>query len=200
MVHASYTLVLASSSPRRRELIENLKLPYEVTASHVDESTPEGTAPSDIVEMLSVRKAEAVASLLSAGEAGKRIVIGSDTIVVLDGEVLGKPEDEEDAFRMLSRLQGRSHQVYTGICCIAVDTGQREVAHRITEVEMKNLSGDRIRSYIATGEPSDKAGSYGIQGIGATLIEKINGDYFNVVGLPVALLSDMLERFGVEVL
>ena len=134
------------------------------------------------------------------GRGQDAIIVGSDTVVVLDQEILGKPVDEADAARMLSRLQGREHRVFTGIACIDAANGHSVVHYRQTNVTMKELSEDTIRAYVKTGEPSDKAGSYAIQGIGASLIDRIEGCYFNVVGLPLSLLSDMLEGFGVYVL
>lgn len=197
------TLVLASSSPRRQELIRSLMLPVTIQVSDVDETVPEGMEPAVIVEELSVRKARAVADRLPASshEGGsRRIVIGSDTIVVLDGEVLGKPADKSDAEGMLSRLQGRSHQVYSGVACIDSASGDVRVSHRMTRVHMKPLRPDQITRYVETGEPMDKAGSYAIQGLGATIVDEIEGDYFNVVGLPLSLLAAMLSDMGIEVL
>ncbi|WDM21007.1 Maf family protein [Paenibacillus polymyxa] len=192
-------IILASTSPRRKELLAFLRLPFEVVPSHADESTPESWTPQQIVETLAARKAEAVVNTASQSkEAG--LVIGSDTIVVLDGSVLGKPADHADAVRMLTALQGRTHRVYTGVACIHTGTGEMLVRHRQTEVTMKPLSQEQIVAYVNTGEPSDKAGAYGIQGMGATLVESIQGCYFNVVGLPLSLLSDMLSDFGVNVL
>lgn len=173
--------------------------PFEVVPSHADESTPESWTPQQIVETLAARKAQAVVNTVTQSkEAG--LVIGSDTIVVLDGSVLGKPADHADAVRMLTALQGRTHRVYTGVACIHTGTGEVLVRHRQTEVTMKPLSQEQIVAYVNTGEPSDKAGAYGIQGMGATLVESIQGCYFNVVGLPLSLLSDMLSDFGVNVL
>ncbi|MCP3796220.1 nucleoside triphosphate pyrophosphatase [Paenibacillus sp. CH40] len=192
-------IILASTSPRRKELLAFLRLPFEVVPSHADESTPESWTPQQIVETLAARKAEAVVNTATQSkEAG--LVIGSDTIVVLDGSVLGKPADHADAVRMLTALQGRTHRVYTGVACIHTGTGEMFVRHRQTEVTMKPLSQEQIVAYVNTGEPSDKAGAYGIQGMGATLVESIQGCYFNVVGLPLSLLSDMLSDFGVNVL
>lgn len=195
------TLILASSSPRRQELIRSLQLPYQIIVSDVDETTEAGLAPEHIVEQLSGRKASAVYERCKADQAELRdgVIIGSDTIVVLNGEALGKPKDEEDAFRMLKSLQGKEHHVYSGVACIDLQTGLRYVDHQRTAVWMKGLTDERIRRYIATGEPMDKAGSYAIQGLGATIVERIEGDYFNVVGLPMALLSDMLDRFSIAV-
>ncbi|MGV6936242.1 Maf family protein [Paenibacillus sp. CMM36] len=192
-------IILASTSPRRKELLAFLRLPFEVVPSHADESTPESWTPQQIVETLAARKAQAVVNTVTQSkEAG--LVIGSDTIVVLDGSVLGKPADLADAVRMLTALQGRTHRVYTGVACIHTGTGEVLVRHRQTEVTMKPLSQEQIVAYVNTGEPSDKAGAYGIQGMGATLVESIQGCYFNVVGLPLSLLSDMLSDFGVNVL
>ncbi|WP_438444328.1 Maf family protein [Gorillibacterium sp. sgz5001074] len=196
------TLVLASSSPRRQELIRSLMLPAVIRASDADESVEEGMAPAAIVEELSVRKARAVADRLAeeGQDPGRRIVIGSDTIVVLDGEVLGKPADKEDAEGMLRRLQGREHQVYSGVACLDPANGQLLVRHRMTRVHMKPLRPEQITRYVETGEPMDKAGSYAIQGLGATIVDEIEGDYFNVVGLPLSLLAAMLSDMGIEVL
>ncbi|MBP1156591.1 MULTISPECIES: Maf family protein [unclassified Paenibacillus] len=194
-------LILASSSPRRQELIRSLQLPYQIIVSDVDETTEPGLTPEQIVEQLSGRKASAVYERCKADlqELPEGIIIGSDTIVVLNEEILGKPKDEADAFRMLKSLQGREHHVYSGVACIDLQTGVQHVAHQRTAVWMKELTDERIRRYMATGEPMDKAGSYAIQGLGATIVERIEGDYFNVVGLPMSLLSDMLERFSVAV-
>jgi septum formation protein len=189
------TIILASSSPRRKELLEGLNLPFATHPSDEDESVPEGTEPTEMVEILSLRKAKSVAARYHDG-----LVIGSDTIVVCDDEVLGKPADDNDAARMLSTIQGRSHFVYTGVAIVDAATGLSQVAHRKTEVYVKPLDAETIRRYIQTGEPRDKAGSYAIQGLGATLVERINGDYFTVVGLPVGLLCEMLQGFGVRIL
>ncbi|TVY11901.1 Maf family protein [Paenibacillus cremeus] len=195
------TLILASSSPRRQELIRSLKLPYTILASDVDETTEPGLTPAQIVEELSSRKAQAVYERckVEARDEYKGVVIGSDTIVVLEGEVLGKPADEADAFRMLKALQGRAHEVYSGVALIDTETGGRLVAHSTTGVVMKQLDDEQIRRYIATREPMDKAGSYGIQGLGATIVERLEGDYFTVVGLPMSLLSEMLGSMGIAV-
>jgi septum formation protein len=195
----SYAIILASTSPRRQELISSLRVPYEIKASQVDEDTPENWTPREIVEGLALRKAKAVHhSYLNHTEPS--IIVGSDTIVLLDNEVLGKPKNDQDAYRMLLSLQGKTHEVYTGVACIDVLTGRTLVSHRITSVTMKSLSDRTIQAYVSSGEPHDKAGSYAIQGLGATLIDKIDGDYFNVVGLPLSLLSDMLSELGLNIL
>jgi septum formation protein len=188
-------LVLASSSPRRRELLQTLGNPFTIQTSDVDETTGPGLSPKEVVEELAMRKARAVAATRKEG-----IVLGSDTIVVLDDQILGKPADEADAFRMLSMLQGREHTVYSGVALVDAATGQAEVSHSHTQVRIRPLSETEIKSYISTREPMDKAGSYAIQGIGATIVEGITGDYFTVVGLPLCLTANMLSRFGITVL
>jgi len=193
------TIILASSSPRRQELIAMLGIPFDIKVSDANEDTEAGLSPAAIVEQLSSRKAAAVCEMYKE-QPIDGIVIGADTIVVLEGEVLGKPKDRQDAFRMLNGLQGRKHHVYTGVACIDLRSGRHVVSHEVTLVYMKPLTDSQIERYIDTGEPMDKAGSYGIQGLGATTIERIEGDYFNVVGLPLSLLSDMLRQFGIAVL
>jgi septum formation protein len=191
-------LILASSSPRRQELIRSLGLPYEVVSSNADESVDDKLTPVEIVEELALRKAMAVCEHIQpSGKKG--IVIGSDTIVVYQGQILGKPTNAKDSFRMLSLLQGNTHEVYSGVACVDSATGDSKVSFRVTNVTMKPMMDEQIYRYIATGEPSDKAGSYAIQGLGATIVEGIEGDYFNVVGLPLSLLSDLLETYGIHI-
>ncbi len=191
-------LILASSSPRRQELIRllGLAVPIEIQSSDADETVPSDWTPDRIVEQLALRKAHAVRSLQLDGSAAA-VVLGADTIVVQDGQVLGKPQDAADAIGMLERLQGRSHDVYSGIAL--VDTNGRELAkHAVTRVYMRSLDPARIERYVASGEPLDKAGAYGIQGAAAAFVERIDGCYFNVVGLPVSLAADMLQQFGMD--
>ncbi|WP_054028145.1 Maf family protein [Bacillus sp. FJAT-28004] len=195
-------LVLASSSPRRKELVASLdlSLPVYILSTDTDETIEAGWSPSQVVEQLSLRKAKAAIPLLQQKqEVLTSLIIGADTIVVLDGDVLGKPVDDEEAKAMLRRLQGRAHEVYSGVACVQSSTGEALVAHRKTKVIMKPLSENQIARYVATGEPRDKAGSYGIQGLGATIVERIDGCYFNVVGLPLSLLSDMLATYDIAV-
>jgi septum formation protein len=187
-------LILASSSPRRRELLSGLKLDFITHPSDDNEDVPYGTLPIEMVELLSLRKAR---SIMNKYETG--IIIGSDTIVVLNDEVLGKPKDNTDAHAMLTKLQGNAHTVYTGVAIIDAESGEYKVSHNRTQVTIKALTGEKISRYIATGEPADKAGAYAIQGFGATIVEGIEGDYFTVVGLPVGLLTEMLESFGVHI-
>ena len=187
------TIILASGSPRRRELMELAGYTFTVEVSDADENVAEED-PGRMVEELSLRKATAVAAL-HQGDKGNCRIIGADTIVVLEGRVLGKPEDEKDAARMLRALSGRSHEVYTGVSILTMKdgavTGRRQF-HECTRVRMREISEEEIASYIRTGEPMDKAGAYGIQGKAAIFISGIEGDYFNVVGLPVCHLSGIL--------
>lgn len=192
-------VVLASTSPRRRELLASLHIPFEVMPSDADETTPDHWAPEQIVTELALRKAKAVHATL--GPASRQaVILGSDTIVVLDGQVLGKPQDEAEAASMLRSLQGRSHHVYTAVACIDAITARAEVEYRSTLVTMRALTEDEIVAYAKTGEGLDKAGAYAIQGLGAIFVTGIDGCYFSVVGLPLSLVSEMLGRFGVHVL
>lgn len=188
-------LILASGSPRRRELLAGLGLEFEVWAADVDETVEDRLPPEEAVRVLAYRKASAVANALRNG-----IVIGADTVVVLDGRILGKPVDRQDACDMLGRLQGRTHEVFSGVAVIDASTGRNLVGHRSTLVHMRPLSDAEIKAYVRTGEPMDKAGSYAIQGIGSTIVDRIDGDYFTVVGLPMELLASMLTSFGIHVL
>ncbi|MDO3410184.1 Maf family protein [Saccharibacillus sp. CPCC 101409] len=190
-------LLLASGSPRRRELLALLGLPFEVRVSDADESTPEEWTPERIVTELARRKAEAVAA---AADASGAVVIGSDTIVVLDGTVLGKPEDGRQAAEMLRSLSGRTHDVYTGVACIGIPDGRIFSDFSRSRVTMREIRETEIEAYIASGEPMDKAGSYAVQGLGAVFIERIEGDYHAIMGLPLNLLHGMLEQFGIRAL
>ena len=181
-------LILASQSPRRQELIANITEDFEVKASQAEEILPEGTSPEDAPVLLAALKARAVAA-----EYPDRLVVGADTVVILDGEVLGKPRDKADAERMLRLLSGRVHKVVTG-CCLIKGDRERSLSQS-TMVEFYPLSDSEINGYIATGEPFDKAGAYGIQGKGMLLVKGIEGDYFNVMGLPVALLQREIKEF-----
>ncbi|MDI4644853.1 Maf family protein [Cohnella hashimotonis] len=190
------TLVLASTSPRRQQLIGLLGLPVEIIPSHADEDTPADWSPARIVEELAHRKASAVRE--RAAQTQGAIVVGSDTIVVLDGDVLGKPKDRADAVSMLTRLAGRGHEVFTGLCCIEAASGRTVVSHSVTRVFMRPLAENQIVRYVESGEPMDKAGAYGIQEIGAMLVDRIEGDFFTVVGLPVSMLAAQLGEFGLQ--
>lgn len=186
-------IVLASGSPRRQELLQRMGITdFDVRVPRTEEAYPAGLTPRQIVEYISREKAEAAAKLCTPEE----IVITADTMVFLDEARLGKPADEADALRMLTALQGRRHTVCTGV---TVRQGDRVLTEsESTEVYFRAATQAELLGYIATGEPMDKAGAYGIQGLGALLVEKINGDFFNVMGLPVLRLSRMLGQFGVR--
>lgn len=188
-------LILASSSPRRAELLKQIGLNYQIMVCDVDETLLPGMSPPELVEFLAERKAAAVARNLHEG-----IVLGADTVVVWQGQVLGKPLNEEDAFSMLVKLQGSTHDVYTGVALIDVHSGKIMVGHEKTRVFFRNIEEDEIRRYVASGEPLDKAGAYGVQGLAAIYINKLEGCYTNVVGLPLARLSVMLKAIGYNVL
>jgi len=181
-------MILASASPRRRELLAAAGYTFTIHAPDIDETIAPGTRPVDAARELACQKAEAVAALYPAA-----CVIAADTIVVIDGEILGKPVDEADAARMLRQLSGREHTVITGVC-IQKDTRQSAFAEQ-TQVQFYPLSDDEIARYVATGEPMDKAGAYGIQGRGAVLVQGIVGDFYNVMGLPIARVVRALENF-----
>ena len=187
-------IILASGSPRRRELLWNLGLDFTVIPSEVDESDHSGLAPAALAEELARSKAAEVAKR----EHG--LIIGADTIVIIDGDVLGKPRDRDEAIRMLSLLAGRTHTVITGLAVEDTESGRSVVAHEETKVTMRPLSLDQVSGYVRTGEPMDKAGAYAVQGVGSLLVERIQGDYFNVVGLPIARLGRILEGFGIDIL
>ena len=186
--------ILASQSPRRRELLKNIGLKFEVIVSEADEGSvsSEGIAPSLYVQELALIKAAATAKKVFKNK--KAVIIAADTIVTLDGKILGKPKDDTQAREMLASLSGRKHEVYTGYCVMRIKDGYTVCNNVKTDVYFKPLTAEKIRAYINTHEPSDKAGAYGIQGMGGLLVEKIDGDYANVVGLPVSALADTLEK------
>jgi len=178
-------LTLASASPRRRQLLEMLGIAVEVCPSHIPEQCRPGEAPVAYAERLAREKALSVPGAL---------VLGADTTVLLGQELLEKPADAEDAVRMLRRLQGQTHQVITSVALVA--GGMMHQATDITAVTFRAADDDFLRAYVATGEPMDKAGAYGIQGYGAALVERVEGDFFGVMGLPVRLVLQLLERVG----
>ncbi|MGA2047504.1 MAG: Maf family protein [Terracidiphilus sp.] len=181
-------LVLASASPRRRELLTQGGFSFRVHPAHIPEDPNPNEDPIAYVVRLAREKAEAVYDQIGDPTA---TVLGADTTVVLDNQILGKPEDAADAARMLRLLSGRTHRVITGVA--VVTAARTEVAAEVTAVKFLAISGEEIAAYIATGEPMDKAGAYAIQGRAARWIPRIEGDYFNVVGLPIALVSTLLE-------
>jgi septum formation protein len=191
----STEIILASASPRRQELLGVMGLSFRVLPSEFDESTVTSWPPEEHVIQSAAGKAADVAARIPNG-----IIIGADTVVVVDGHILGKPAGPDDARRMLKMLSGRSHYVYTGICVIrraGDQTDQLLTDYVPTEVRFGPLTDEIIDAYVATGEPLDKAGAYGIQERGSVLVERIAGDYFNVVGLPIYRLSRMLVEAGI---
>ena len=186
-------IVLASGSPRRQELLHRIGIDdFTIRVPDIEESYPEGLTPREIVEYISRKKAQAVEA------EPDEIVITADTMVFLDRQRLGKPADEADAMRMLSSLQGRKHVVCTGV---TVRQGDRFLTQsEATDVFFRRASDEELAAYIRTGEPMDKAGAYGVQGMGALLVERLEGDFFNVMGLPLLRLSRMLSAFGVHFL
>ncbi len=182
------TVVLASGSPRRRELLGQMGITeFEVLPAKGEETAPDGLTPAELVEYLAVQKASEIAA-----QRPDALVIGADTVVVLDGAVLGKPHDETDAKKMLAALSGRSHEVYTGLAVFSNGKIYRHAER--TEVAFRALTEEEIAAYVATGEPMDKAGAYGIQGKACVFIQGIQGDYYNVVGLPVCALHELLKQ------
>ena len=192
-------IVLASGSPRRKELLAKTGLKFSVVVSGGEEKA-ETSDPAETVEKLSLGKASAVADLLQA-EKEPQLIIGADTVVACDGEILGKPSDREDAFRMLWKLQGQTHQVYTGVTLLLKKkhTWQAHTFSEKTDVQFYPVSREELLAYIETGEPMDKAGSYGIQGGFGIYVKGICGDYNNVVGLPVGRLVYELKKLGIDI-
>lgn len=182
-------LVLASASPRRAEILRAVGWPFEVVAANVDETVRDGEEPSEYVERLACEKAEAVAEGRRAG-----LVLGADTTVVAGGRVLGKPADEADARRMLRLLSGRWHDVLTGVALVRAETREVLVSHELTRVRFAEMTDEEINWYTATGEQADKAGAYAVQGCASLFIEEIEGDYWNIVGLPVRLVYKLAEE------
>lgn len=188
-------IVLASQSPRRRELLARMGVEeFEVCPSADEETAPDGLTPDRLVEYLSADKARRAAGRF----AREDIIIAADTVVAVDGRVLGKPRSRQEAVEMLTLLSGRSHTVYTGVTVCRGDVTRTE--HERTRVTFRPLTGAEIETYVDTKEPMDKAGSYGIQGLGCLLVQGIEGDYYNVVGLPVCRLGQMLRSVGFDVL
>ena len=186
-------LILASASPRRAELLDRMGLTFSVQPANTEEKLEPGLSPSQQVVALSRQKAEAVAATLTE----EAVVLSADTVVVLEEEILGKPHSQEEAAEMLTALSGRSHKVLTGVTVIAPQGAWYHCEE--TEVFFRPLSGEEIRSYVLSGEPMDKAGAYGIQGHAALFVEKIIGDYYNVMGLPVCQTGLMLRKAGLAV-
>ncbi len=188
-------IILASNSPRRSELLRQIGLTFSTDPADVDERILPGEGAEEYAVRVALDKARIV-----AGRAGDGIVIAADTIVVLGDTILGKPADARDAERMLGMLSGRMHRVISGLAIVDAKTGKTRTGSASTSVWFRDLTTDRIRAYVLTGEPLDKAGAYGIQEKGALLVQKIEGCYFNVVGLPLSLLGEMLSEHGVNLL
>jgi len=183
-------IILASASPRRKEILENTNVKFKIMASDIEELTLEGESPCQMVMRLAFEKGMDIASKQKSD-----LIISADTIVVLDNKVLGKPKDEVEAKHMIESLSGKTHQVITGISLINLENNKKIIDYVISNVKFKNLSKEDINDYIRTNESLDKAGAYGIQGYGALLVDEIQGDYFNIVGLPISRLSDLLKKY-----
>ena len=188
----SFKIVLASAAPRRSELLSQVGIDFEVIPSNIPEEPLDGETPSEHVIRLAFQKASEVAGRVGDG----KWVIGSDTVVIIDDEILGKPEDEIDARRMLKKLSGREHRVITGYSIINSSSGTDIKKSVDTAVKFKPLTDDEIKGYVDSGEPMDKAGAYAIQGLGSFMVEGIIGSYSNVVGLPVCQIVNDLEALG----
>jgi septum formation protein len=186
-------LVLASGSPRRAQILRASGWPFEAVAANIDESAREGEGAIEYVERLACEKAETVAEGRTSG-----LVLGADTVVVVAGQVLGKPTDEADARRMLKLLDNKWHDVLSGVALVRVETREVLVAHELTRVRFASMSDAEIDWYVATGEPVDKAGAYAIQGRAALFIEQIEGDYWNIVGLPMRLVYKLAAESGMK--
>lgn len=184
-------IILASSSPRREEMLNKYKLNPIIFPSEIDEKIIQGESPIQIAMALAFEKCFWVSNHFKNSE----VIIGADTIVVLEGNIIGKPKNEEDAFNILKTLSGKIHSVITGVCIIKANSNIKIIDYETTEVEFRNLSDDQIIRYINTKEPLDKAGAYGIQGYGQILVKKIDGCYSNVVGLPLGKLDYLLNKF-----
>lgn len=189
-------IILASNSPRRRELLENIGLQFRVIPDNTPEPKDENMLPFELVTFLAKFKGENTSKKISDEDA---LIISADTVVSINGEILGKPHSHEEAFEMLSKLSGNTHHVYTGVYVLDKSTGKSVNFYEKTEVSFKSLDIDEINDYINTEEPMDKAGAYGIQNIGSIFVEGVKGDYFNVVGLPVCRLCKVIkESFGIK--
>ncbi len=190
-------LILASASPRRAEILRNAGIRFEISATDVDESRLADEAPGDYVRRLALAKAVS-ASVKYRDRGDEALFLGADTVVVVDADILGKPSSPDDARSMLGRVSGRMHEVHTGLALLRIPGTMQRVVEEITRVHFASLTEREIESYIATGEPFDKAGAYAIQGIGGPYVTRIEGCYFNVMGLPLARLWSLLRDFGWE--
>lgn len=195
MAYCKKRLILASGSPRRRELLGKFGIPFEVIPAQGDEVAAPGLTPGELVKALASHKAAEVAARVGDDAA---VILAADTIVELDGKILGKPASPANACEMLRALSGRAHRVWSGVC---IREGEKVLARcECTAVHFRALSEEEIAAYVATGDPLDKAGSYGCQGAASVFIERIEGDFFNVMGLPVCLTGQMLREFDISLL
>jgi septum formation protein len=188
-------LVLASSSPRREDILKQLKLKFTIVPGKIDENKYTETDPEKLVKKLALEKAKSVSDLVE-----NALIIAADTVVVYENKILGKPENHEEAREQLKLLSGKEHQVMTGIAVISSETAKVHVESNITFVQMLDISDEKIEKYISTGEPLDKAGSYGIQGFGGLFVKGIKGSYYSVVGLPIHQLAEILDKFNYGIL
>jgi len=188
-------IVLASASPRRRELLEKIGLKFEVEPSNYAEDLRSGLSPDELARAISLEKARVVAS-----RHKNTVVIAADTFIVFRGKIMGKPGTEAEARKMLMMLRGKSHSVITGFTILDTDENKILTKSVETVVHIKNLTSGEIEAYVKSGEPLDKAGAYAIQGLGSVIVERIEGDYFNVIGLPLSALAEGLKEFGIHIL
>jgi len=188
-------IVLASASPRRKELLERIGLKFEVEPSNHEENVNPGLEPHELAKSLSLEKAKLVVE-----NHRDALVIAADTFIVLDGEILGKPITEDEARRMLETISGKQHSVITGFTIIDTASGKVLSRSEETKVFIRELTSKEIDSYVRSKEPLDKAGAYAIQGLGSVIVKKIEGDYFNVIGLPLSVVTESLKEFGVYIL
>jgi septum formation protein len=188
-------LILASASPRRAEILRNAGIRFEICSTDVDESRLDNESPSDYVRRLALAKAVSAADK-NPNLGADVLIIGADTVVVVDEAILGKPESSDDVKRMLRSISGRVHEVHTGLALLQNSGMQQRVVEEITRVHFAYLSDQEIANYLASGEPFDKAGAYAIQGLGGRYVSRIEGCYFNVMGLPLARLWTVLREFG----
>lgn len=188
-------IILASKSPRRKALLEQMGLQFSCVPAEIDEKTGPNCSPIEAVRAIARNKADWV-----AGRGHRGLIIAADTVVICDGRVLGKPIDENDACHTLNMLSGKSHQVVTALCLLDTGRGKYFLEHEVTRVFFRIIKEEEIRAYVASGEPMDKAGAYGIQGRGAVFVSRIEGCYSNVVGLPLYRLAQMLQEQGIALL
>lgn len=192
-------MVLASSSPRRIELLKQFGIKFDIIPSDIDEIIEPNLSPEKNVMNLAEKKAKEVFKRLEDG-AKDSLVISADTVVFIEGTILGKPSDKEEAFHMLKKISGKCHTVFTGVCIIDGGFGRELVDFEKTYVHIKKMSDEEILKYINTGEPFDKAGAYAIQGFGSLIVERVEGCFYNVVGLPLYKLNSMLQKLGYDLM